>query len=228
MPPLYAEAVCNGGFVDFRADDAESACDSGCAGADVDLARNVVEVDPSAVICCDDALSTKNDAVGFFVVQIGQNCLDFFCSEFLCGFDAPACENFVSMMMMMMFIMAMTASAMLIVMVMFVVMLMAIAMLIVVMMIMVMLVAVAMLIVALMLVVMVVLVAVTFLIMVMVVMLKFCQIMFQSVVFVKSFQYLHSLKLTPWSSNNHSILIMLTEKSNHSLNLVLGRTLGVT
>ena len=61
----------------------------------------------------------------------------------------------------------------------------------------------------------------------MVVMLKLRQVVLKCVVPVESFQYLHSPKLTPWGSDYHCILVVLTEKGNHSLYLVLSHSLCV-
>ena len=121
---LYAEASCNCSFVDFRADDTKSACYGGAAAADVDLARNMVKMDPRAVNRCDDALCAQNHAVDFGVIQVGQDCFDFLGGEFLCSFFPPACENLVGMMMVMvlMFLVAVMAIAILIMVVMVLVM----------------------------------------------------------------------------------------------------------
>ena len=102
---LHAEQGGECLFVQPRADDAQTARHSGCAGADVDLAGHMVKVQPGAVRRRNDALGAQHDAIGLAVVQCGEGIADFFLGELLRRLDAPALENLVGVVAVVMMVM---------------------------------------------------------------------------------------------------------------------------
>ena len=100
--------------IQLGADNAQAACDSGTAGADVDLFGHMVEVDPAAVMGWDHALCTQDHTVGVAVVKRCQNAADLFFRELLGCFKAPALEDLVCVMAMMVMMLVTAAGAVLI------------------------------------------------------------------------------------------------------------------
>ena len=84
------------------ADHAEAAGDGGAAAADIDLAGDIVEVDPLAVGGGDDALGAQNAAVTGLIGKRVQDAAQLVLGEAAGGLDAPAAEDLVGMVMVMM------------------------------------------------------------------------------------------------------------------------------
>ena len=107
-PPVisHAEAGADGVLVQLGTDDAQAAGHLGSAIADVDFAGGVVKVDPTAVRGGDDALRAQDHAESGLVAQLGQDAAQLFFGEGLGRFGAPAGEDIVGMMMVMVVVMS--------------------------------------------------------------------------------------------------------------------------
>ena len=103
-------------FINLGADDTKTACIFRLTFTDLVFFRNHIEVYPCTVLAWQHTLCTKDNTV--FIVVSGkrlQNCLHFFlCILTRCLF-APACEDFICVMVVMVImIVVMTASAMIV------------------------------------------------------------------------------------------------------------------
>ena len=125
-------------LVDLGADDAQAAHDVGRAVAHIDLAGDIVKVDPLAVLPGHDALGTEDRAEDA-AVELAQDVLDLVQGVFFRGLHAPAGKDLVGvvMMVMMMFvvvlvvIMVMAAAAMVVVVMVIVIVVMMMVMLVI-------------------------------------------------------------------------------------------------
>ena len=90
----------------IAADDAEPARDHGQPCTDIRLAGNIVEVDP-LLDTVYNALGTQNLPV-FTRVKRGKRSLKLLFGKFPARLHAPACEYFVSMVMVLMIVTAMS------------------------------------------------------------------------------------------------------------------------
>ena len=112
MTVTSSDAEENGKFflIDACADDAKSADDVGGAGAHVPFAGNIIEVEPSAVLCGEDALCTQDDAVGGLINELFQNGIQLLGSVLAGGFYAPAGKHIVGVVVMMVVVVFPTAT----------------------------------------------------------------------------------------------------------------------
>ena len=72
------------------------------AAADIDLAGDVVEVEPIAVLSIDNALRAENNAVLGLVLKCGEDAAQRGLGELTRGLHAPAREHLVGVVMMVM------------------------------------------------------------------------------------------------------------------------------
>ena len=168
-----------------RADDAKTAGCAGAAVANIRCARNIVEVDPAAVLCRNNALGTENHTVGVCIRESFQRCGDLLHSIGLCGFHAPAGEHIVRMVVVMLVVVIVAAAGAVLTVVMVVVMMMVLVLLMVMVVIVVMTAAGAVLAVFMVMIVMmmlVLLVIVLMLVVVVVMLLLFCQKLLQLII----------------------------------------------
>jgi len=86
----------------------------------------MVKVQPGAVRRRNDALGAQHDAIGLAVVQCGEGIADFFLGELLRRLDAPALEDLVGVVAVMMVMMAAVVLVLILVMVVMVVMMAAV------------------------------------------------------------------------------------------------------
>ena len=87
---LLQKQLFNLVFIDLGADYTQSTRYFGAAVTDVYAAGDVVKVYPLAVLAFNDTLGAENNAVGNGVGKGGKLFGDFFGSELLCSFGAPA------------------------------------------------------------------------------------------------------------------------------------------
>ena len=92
--------IGNDRFLQAGANDANASDETGRTGTNVGLAGNIVEVEPSAVFCCYDALCTEHDTAGSFILQSCKDSTELVSSIFCSGLDAPAGEDLVCMVVM--------------------------------------------------------------------------------------------------------------------------------
>ena len=85
-------------LVELRADNAKATDNSGTAETNVALAGDVVEVDPSAVVGCDNSLCAQNHSVLFGVGEAVKCRAESVGVELLGGFCTVAYEYLVSVM----------------------------------------------------------------------------------------------------------------------------------
>lgn len=86
------------------ADNAKPSGRAGAAGADIRGSRYIVEVDPCAVLCRDNALCTQDHAVLVCIFQCLQRIGDLLLGILLCRLYAPAGEHFICMVVMVMLV----------------------------------------------------------------------------------------------------------------------------
>ena len=110
------------------ADHAEAAGDGRTAAADVNLAGDIVKIDPIAVRTGDDALGAQNAAEMIFIGQRIQDATQLVLGKAACRFGAPASEDLIRVMVMMVMVVMMMVMlvVIIVVMVMMVVVLMVI------------------------------------------------------------------------------------------------------
>ena len=82
-------------LVKFGTYHAEAAGDCSAAAADIDLAGDVVEVEPIAVLSIDNALRAENNAVLGLVLKCGKDAAQRGLGELTRGLHAPAREHLV-------------------------------------------------------------------------------------------------------------------------------------
>ena len=88
-------------LIDLGADDAQTAHHIGRAVTHIDLAGDIVKVDPLAVLPGDDALGPE-DRTEDAAVELAQNILDLVQGVFLRGLHDPAGKDLVGVVMMVM------------------------------------------------------------------------------------------------------------------------------
>ena len=86
-------------FVQIGPDDAEAAGVIGAAVAEVDLAGNIVELEPFAGCVLQDALGAEDSSVLFLIGELRENITDFVLLIALGRFEADVAEDFVGVML---------------------------------------------------------------------------------------------------------------------------------
>ena len=86
-------------FVQIGPDDAEAAGVIGAAVAEVDLAGNIVELEPFAGCVLQDALGAEDSSVLFLIGEFRENITDFVFLIALGRFEADVAEDFVGVML---------------------------------------------------------------------------------------------------------------------------------
>ena len=88
-------------LVKFGTDHAQTACIFRCALTDLGFFRNHIKIDPCSVLCRKHSFCTEDDTI---FVRLGK-CLKDLLKSLTCEFfnclTAPACENLICMMVMM-------------------------------------------------------------------------------------------------------------------------------
>ena len=112
-------------FINLGADDTKTACIFRLTFTDLVFFRNHIEVYPCTVLAWQHTLCTKDNAI-FIVLRCKclENCLNFFLCILTRCLLAPACEDFICMMMVMMIMFMVMAASAVIIMIMIVVMVM--------------------------------------------------------------------------------------------------------
>lgn len=100
LDPSTEEGL-NRAFVQLRTNHAESANHIGAAGADIRLARHVIEVNPTAINGRNNAFGAENRAVFFSVIKGAQAGMNFLFRKLFRGLNAPAHKNVIRMVVMM-------------------------------------------------------------------------------------------------------------------------------
>ena len=95
------EQLLQGSFVELRADHAEAAGHSGLTAAQVDLAGDIVEIQPLTVGGIDNALCAQDSAEAGLVLELFENAAQLVLRELLGRFHAPALEDLVGVVVMM-------------------------------------------------------------------------------------------------------------------------------
>ena len=86
-------------FVQIGPDDAEAAGVIGAAVAEVDLAGNIIELEPFAGCVLQDALGAEDSSVLFLIGELRENITDFVLLIALGRFEADVAEDFVGVML---------------------------------------------------------------------------------------------------------------------------------
>ena len=108
---VYSEQYCKLLFGDLGADNTKTA-DNACATeTNVALAGDIVEVDPSAVVGCDNSLCAQNHSVLFSVGEALKSRAERVGIELLGGFRAVAYEYLVGVVMVVSVLVVVTAGA---------------------------------------------------------------------------------------------------------------------
>ena len=76
-------------LLQLRANDTQTADDTGSSGANIRFTGNVVKVNPLTILAGNDALCPKNDAVGLLIGESGKTLGDFVFGEGLGCLHAP-------------------------------------------------------------------------------------------------------------------------------------------
>ena len=88
-------------LVKLRTDYAQTACIFWCALTDLGFFRNHIKIDPCSVLCRKHSFCTEDDTI---FVRLGK-CLKDLLKSLTCEFfnclTAPACEDLICMMVMM-------------------------------------------------------------------------------------------------------------------------------
>ncbi len=95
-------------LTDLRANDTQTAGNTGSTAADIRLAGNIVEVDPTVAFRRNNALAAHYHAV-FTAVKSGKDAADLIIGEHLGGFGAPAGEDFIGVVMVVMTVVVIVA-----------------------------------------------------------------------------------------------------------------------
>ena len=184
----------------------------------------MVKVQPAAGLVLDDALGTQNDAIGFLAVQCGENAAQLVGGELLRRFNAPALENLIGIMpmMVMMVFMRMSMFFMLIM----VMMMAAAPMIVVVIVIMVVVMMVMFVFVMIVVIIMMVVMAAAIVVIVIIVILMgsldhLGQLLREGILVVHGLENLLAGELIPWSGDDNGVLIVLTQQSNGGCELFL-------
>lgn len=240
-----SEESGDGVLLQLCADDAELAGHGGTAGADIDLARNMIKVQPCAVLPRNNALGTQNDAVSLLVVQRGQNRAKLVLGVFLGRLDAPAHKDLVGVMVTVMVVMVLVLMVMIMVMlvvvIVMVLMLLAtvrtiailavlmVMMLVIVMVLMLVLVVVVVIVIVMMLMLLAAMRTIAILAVLMVMMLllmrqQLCQLVRQIGLTLHCLQNLCTGQLIPRGCDDKRLLVVLSQKRNGCVKL-FGRNL---
>ena len=107
----YAESLGYGVLIKLGADNAETTDNACAAETDVGLTGDIVEVEPSAVVRCNDSLGAKDHAVFFGICEALESRLERVCIEFLCCLCTVAYKDLVGVMVMVVVIVMVTAGA---------------------------------------------------------------------------------------------------------------------
>ena len=206
----------------------------------------MVKVQPGAVRRRNDALGAQHDAIGLAVVQCGEGIADFFLGELLRRLDAPALEDLVGVVAVMMVMMAAVVLVLILVMVVMIVMMAAVMLMLIIVFIVVMMVMAVMLILVIMVMMvaamMLVLVILVVIVMMMVMMVLFLfvlvvllglgaadhvsQLFGECVLLLHGLEDLCAGELVPRRRDDDGVLIVLAQQGHGGSQLLLGDGAG--
>ena len=220
---FYAEELRDSFLIQLRADDADAAGDHCAAVTDVRLAGHVVEVDPLLTLGVGHiALGPQDDAVGLRILQRLQDVLDLSLGELLVRLLAPADEDLVGVMavVMVMMVVMLVFGLVVIVMVMMAAAVRIVALVIVVMVVVVMMVLVLILVIIVVMMVMaaalrIVAFLVVIVIMVMMMVMRFFlelrKLDGDGAALLHGLHQLLAGELRPWRRDDHGVLVVLAD-----------------
>ncbi len=104
--------ISQGCFLQTGSDHADFASDFRGAGTDLSFLGNIIKVDPCTFRCGYHSLGAKNNTIGITVIQLRKDGFDFFLRILTGRFHAPALEDLIRVMPVMVVMMVRVAVGM--------------------------------------------------------------------------------------------------------------------